>query len=81
MVNEDENEDSLRLELALAKEKRDLAAIRLAHSKHKMAMYYNKRVHPKYFKPGDHVMHRNEVNKAKGQGKLTPNCDGPYTIC
>ncbi|PWA46685.1 hypothetical protein CTI12_AA506180 [Artemisia annua] len=81
MLNEDENEDSLRLNLALAEEKRDLAAIRLAHSKNKMAKCYNKCVRPESFKPDNHVMHRNEVSKAAGQGKLTPNWEGPYIIC
>ncbi|PWA70303.1 hypothetical protein CTI12_AA288280 [Artemisia annua] len=80
MVNEDENEDSLRLDLALAKEKRDLAAIRLTYSKNKMAKYYNKSVRPVSFKPGDHIMRRNEVSKTAGQGKLAPNWEGPYVI-
>ncbi|PWA86890.1 hypothetical protein CTI12_AA135950 [Artemisia annua] len=80
MVNEDENEDSLRLDLALVEEKRDLVAIRLIHSKNKMAKYYNKRVHREYFKPGDHVMRINEVRKVAGQGKLAPNWKGPYII-
>lgn len=80
MVNDDENEDSLRLDLALANEKRDIAAICLSHSKNKMAKYYNKRVHPISFKPGDHVMRINEVSKAAGQGKLALNWEGSYII-
>ncbi|PWA45848.1 hypothetical protein CTI12_AA501430 [Artemisia annua] len=45
-----------------------------------MANYYNKRVCPKSFKPGNHVIRRNEVSKAVGQGKLAPKWEGPYTI-
>lgn len=56
MVNGDENKESLKLDVALAKEKCDLAVIRLAHSIKKMAKYYNKRVRPESFKLGDHVM-------------------------
>ncbi|PWA53689.1 hypothetical protein CTI12_AA440960 [Artemisia annua] len=78
MVNEDENEDSLKLDLSLAKEKRNLAAIHLAHSKNKMAKYYNKCVRLETFKSGDHVMHINELSKAAGQGKLTPSWEGPH---
>ncbi|PWA66339.1 hypothetical protein CTI12_AA328080 [Artemisia annua] len=68
------------LDLALAEEKRELAVICLAHLKNKMANYYNKRIRPVSFKPGDHVMSINEVSKAAGQGKLTPNWEGPYII-
>ncbi|PWA62681.1 rve domain-containing protein [Artemisia annua] len=80
MVNEDENKDSLRLDLALAEEKHDLAAIRLAHSKNKMEKYYKKRVRLVSFKPSDHVMHRNKVSEAGCQGKLAPNWEGLYII-
>ncbi|GKD12203.1 reverse transcriptase domain-containing protein [Tanacetum coccineum] len=56
MVIEDENEDSRRLDISLAKEKRNLATILLAHFKHKMDKYYNKQVYLVPFKPGNHVM-------------------------
>ncbi|GJV23473.1 hypothetical protein Tco_1376168 [Tanacetum coccineum] len=65
MVSNDENEDFHRLDLAVAEEKRDLATIRLAHSK-QLAKYYNKRVRPLSFKPEDHIIRKNKDSKAVG---------------
>ncbi|PWA49239.1 hypothetical protein CTI12_AA371710 [Artemisia annua] len=79
MVNQEDNEEALRLNLTLTEEKRDLTAIRYAHSKHKKAKYYNTHVRPVSFKPGDHVR-KNEANKAASQGKMSPNWEGPYVI-
>lgn len=80
MVSQEANEEALRLNLILAEEKRDLASIRLVHSKHKMSKYYNMRIRPVTFKPSDHVLRRNEKSKAPSQGKLCPNWEGPYDI-
>ncbi|PWA53069.1 reverse transcriptase domain-containing protein [Artemisia annua] len=73
MVNAYKNKDSLKLDLALAEEKCNLATIHLGHFKNKMEKYYKKCVRSVTFQPSDHVMRRNEVSKAASQGKLAPN--------
>ncbi|GJX26799.1 reverse transcriptase domain-containing protein [Tanacetum coccineum] len=76
IVKDDENQDSLRLDLALAEQKCNPVTIRLEHSKDKMTRHYNKRVRPVSFKLSDHVMRKNKASKVTGQRKLAPNCEG-----
>ncbi|GJW79666.1 hypothetical protein Tco_0143641 [Tanacetum coccineum] len=45
-----------------------------------MAKYYNKWVHLVSYKPGDHVLRKNEASKVACQGKLAPNWEGPYIV-
>ncbi|GJY39789.1 reverse transcriptase domain-containing protein [Tanacetum coccineum] len=72
MINQEENKEALRLNINLSEEKRDNATIQIAHSKHRMAKYYNRKVRPVSFKPRDHVLKKNEVSKAAGTGKTNP---------
>ncbi|PWA92526.1 reverse transcriptase domain-containing protein [Artemisia annua] len=76
MVDQEANEKVLRLNLELVVEKRDRVAIKIAHSKQKMAMYYNKKVHP----VRDHVLKKNEASKATCSGKMSPTWEGSYTV-
>nr|GEV14137.1 reverse transcriptase domain-containing protein [Tanacetum cinerariifolium] len=63
------NNEELRLNLDLLKERRECAAIREAKAKLKMTKYYNTRVHGVTFRPGDSVYHSNEASQAMDGGK------------
>ena len=64
----------------LVEERREIALIKQAESKRQMAKYYNKRVHPMSFKPGDYVWRKNEASRVEDLGKLGPNWEGPYKV-
>ncbi|GKD87712.1 reverse transcriptase domain-containing protein [Tanacetum coccineum] len=74
------NEEEQRLNLDLLQEKREAAAIREAKYKTKMEQYYNKRVRPAGFRPGEFVYRRNEASRMENEGKLGPNWEGPYRV-
>ncbi|GJX94880.1 hypothetical protein Tco_0349466 [Tanacetum coccineum] len=61
-------------------ERREAAAIREARYKSKMEQYYNKKVRPAGFKPGEFVYRRNEASRVEDQGKLGPKWEGPYRV-
>ncbi|GJT69831.1 reverse transcriptase domain-containing protein [Tanacetum coccineum] len=61
-------------------ERREAAAVREARYKTKMEQYYNKKVRPAGFKPGEFVFPRNEASMVKDQGKLGPKWEGPYRV-
>nr|XP_027102165.1 uncharacterized protein LOC113723098 [Coffea arabica] len=71
-----DNEDELRLNLDLLEGRREEAAILLTL----VARYYNARVRPLSFKPGDLVLRKNSVSRLQGTGKLDPNWEGPYVV-
>ncbi|GJZ53075.1 reverse transcriptase domain-containing protein [Tanacetum coccineum] len=74
------NDDEIRLNLDLLKERRERAAIRKAKAKLKMMRYYNARVRGVTFKPGDYVYRSNEESYAMDGGKLGPKWEGPYEV-
>ncbi|GJS30950.1 reverse transcriptase domain-containing protein [Tanacetum coccineum] len=74
------NEEEMRLNLDLLQERRETAAVREARYKTKMEQYYNKKVHPAGFKPGEFVLRRNEASRVEDQGKLGPKWEGPYRV-
>ena len=74
------NDEALRINLDLAEEKREVAAIEEAKSKAKMEKYYNAKVRGTSFKPGDFVYRSNEANHAEDGGKLGPKWEGPYEV-
>ncbi|GJZ77838.1 reverse transcriptase domain-containing protein [Tanacetum coccineum] len=80
MIREDYNEEEMRLNLDLLQERREAAAIREAKYKTKMEQYYNKKVRPAGFRPGEFVYRRNEASRVEDQGKLGPKWEGPYRI-
>ncbi|GJU39558.1 reverse transcriptase domain-containing protein [Tanacetum coccineum] len=61
-------------------ERREAAAIREARYKSKMEQYYNKKVRPAGFRPGEFVYRRNEASRVEDQGKLGPKWEGPYRV-
>nr|GEW61958.1 reverse transcriptase domain-containing protein [Tanacetum cinerariifolium] len=74
------NDEELRLNLNLLKERRERAAICEAKAKSKMTKYYNARVRGVAFKPGDFVYRNNDASHAVAGGKLGPKWEGPYEV-
>ena len=52
----------------------------MASYRQKVARYYNAKVRPKSFRPGDLILKKAEVSKPQDQEKLSPNWEGPYKI-
>ena len=52
----------------------------MASYRQRVARYYNAKVRPKLFRPGDLVLRKAEVSKPLDQGKLAPNWEGPYKV-
>ncbi|XP_056694879.1 uncharacterized protein [Spinacia oleracea] len=78
---EDKNDQLLRQELDFLPEIRLRAEIRSAAYKQRISNAYNKRVKHRQLEVGDLVLRRTAATgKAKVQGKLTPNWEGPYQI-
>ncbi|GJS24961.1 reverse transcriptase domain-containing protein [Tanacetum coccineum] len=80
MIREEYNEEEMRLNLDLLHERRETTAVREARYKTKMEQYYNKKVRPAGFRPGEFVFRRNEASKVEDQGKLGPKWEGPYRV-
>ncbi|GJZ73958.1 reverse transcriptase domain-containing protein [Tanacetum coccineum] len=80
MIREEFNEEEQRLNLDLLQERREAAAVREARYKSKMEQYYNKKVRPAGFRPGEFVYRRNEASRVEDQGKLGPKWEGPYRV-
>ena len=78
---EEHNDEALRLNLELLDEKREQVQRRTEEYQRKTARYYNQKVKPMRYMPGDLVLkkllpaRRNPVH-----GKLGPNWKGPYII-
>ncbi|GJR52631.1 reverse transcriptase domain-containing protein [Tanacetum coccineum] len=75
MIREGYNEEEMRLNLDLLQEKREADAVREAKYKTKIKQYYNKKVRPASFRPGEFMFRRNNVSGVEDQGKL-----GPYRV-
>nr|GEV69598.1 reverse transcriptase domain-containing protein [Tanacetum cinerariifolium] len=69
MIRESYNKEEMRLNLDLLQEKREAAAIREAKYMKKMEQYYNRRVFPVGFRPGEFVFRRNKASRVEDQGK------------
>ena len=58
-----------------------MAMVRNAEYKRRMAKYYNSRVKPRSFQPGDLVLKKVILaTKDSREGTLGPNWEGPYLI-
>ncbi|GJX19691.1 reverse transcriptase domain-containing protein [Tanacetum coccineum] len=73
MIREEFNDEEQRLNLDLLQERREAAAIREARYKSKMEQYYNKKVRPAGFRPGEFVYRRNEARLSEDQGSWDPS--------
>ena len=78
---ESKNEGSVIKELDTSDELREAVAIRLTSNQRRLANFYNKRVRPWVFQPGDLVLRRVFENTADPTtGKFQPNWEGPYIV-
>ena len=75
-----ENDEALRVNLDLAEERREAAAIEEARSKAKMEKYYNAKVRGTSFKPGDFVYRCNDASRVEDTVKLGRKWEGPYQV-
>ncbi|XP_071728231.1 uncharacterized protein [Rutidosis leptorrhynchoides] len=71
--SEGENDERLLANLNYAEERREMAAIREAANKQRIAKYYDKRVRARTYKVGDLVWRDNQASRAQNTGKLGPN--------
>ena len=81
LANIEHNEEVLRLNLNLLEEKREQVLKRMENYHRKTARYYDQRVKPRSYKPGDLVLKKLlPARKDPAHGKLGPNWEGPYII-
>ncbi|XP_071729256.1 uncharacterized protein [Rutidosis leptorrhynchoides] len=78
--SEGENDKSLRTNLNYAEECREMAAIRKATKKQRIAKYYDERLRARTYKVGDLVWRDNQSSRAQNTRKLGPNWEGPYKV-
>ena len=81
LANIKHNEEALRLNLDLIEEKHEQVLQRVEDYHRKTARYYDQRVKPRSYKPGDLVLKKLlPTRKDPSHGKLGPNWEGPYII-
>ena len=79
--NTEHNEEILLLNLDLLEEKREQVLKRAKNYHRKTTKYYDQRVKPRSFKPGDLVLKKFlPARKNLTYGKLGPNWEGPYVV-
>ena len=75
------NDEALRLNLDLLDEKREQILKRTEDYQRKTARYYNQKVKPRSYMPGDLVLKKLlPARKNPAHGKLGPTWEGPYII-
>ena len=75
------NEEALRLNLDVLDEKRDLVQKRTEDYQRKTTKYYDQKVKPRSYKPGDQVLKKLlPTRKNPTHGKLGPDWEGPYIV-
>ena len=81
LASEEHNDEALRLNLELLDEKREQVQRRTEEYQRKTTMYYNQKVKPRSYIPGDLVLKKLlPARKNPAHGKLGPNWEGPYII-
>ena len=81
LASEEHNDEALRLNLDLLDEKREQVLRRIEDYQRKTARYYNQKVKPRSYMPGDLVLKKLlPARKNPAHGKLGPNWEGPYII-
>ena len=81
LANIEHNEEALRLNLDLLEEKSEQVLKRMEGYHRKTTRYYDQRVKPRSYKPGDLVLKKLLLaRKDPSHGKLGPNWEGPYII-
>ena len=75
------NDEALRLNLDLLDEKHEQVLRRTEDYQRKTARYYNRKVKPRSYMPGDLVLKKLlPARKNPAHGKLSPNWEGPYIV-
>ena len=75
------NDEALRLNLDLLDEKREQVLRRTEDYQRKITRYYNQKVKPISYMPGDLVLKKLlPARKNPAHGKLNPDWEGPYII-
>ena len=75
------NDEALHLNLDLLDEKREQVLKRTEDYQRKTTRYYNQKVKPRNYMPGDLVLKKLlPARKNPAHGKLGPNWEGPYII-
>ena len=75
------NDEALRLNLDLLDEMREQVLRRTEDYQRKTARYYNQKVKPRSYMPGDLVLKKLlPARKNTAHGKLGPNWEGPHII-
>ena len=81
LASEEHNDEALRLNLDLLDEKREQVLRRTEDYQRKTTRYYNQKVKPRSYMPGDLVLKKLlPVRKNPAHGKLGPNWEDPYII-
>ena len=81
LTNIKHNEEVLRLNLDLLEEKCEHVLKRMEDYHKKTTRYYDQRVKPMSYKPGDLVLKKLlPARKDRTHGKLGPNWEGPYIV-
>ena len=81
LYDEQTNDTKLREDLDLLPELRDRAAVLMANYQQRISRYYNKKVRPREYLPGDLVLRKAAISDPKARvGKLTHNWKGPYRV-
>ncbi|XP_071739301.1 uncharacterized protein [Rutidosis leptorrhynchoides] len=78
--NDESNVINLKENLDLLEEWREIAAIREASNKQKIAKYYKQRVKERTFRPSDYVWRNNNASRVEDTQKLGPDWEGLYVI-
>ena len=81
LASVEHNEEALRLNLDLLDEKHDQVLKCTEDYQRKMARYYDQKVKPRIYKPGDLILKKLlPARKNPTHGKLGPNWEGPYIV-
>ena len=81
LATEEQNDEALRLNLDLLDEKREQVLRRMEDYQRKTTRYYNQRVKPRSYMPGDLVLKKLlPARKNPAHRKMGPNLEGPYIV-
>ena len=81
LASVEHNEEALRLNLDLLDEKHEQVLKRTEDYQRKTIRYYDQKVKPRSYKPGDLVLKKLlPARKNPTHGKLGPNWEGPYIV-
>ena len=81
LASVEHNDEALRLNLDLLDEKREQVLKYTEDYQRKTARYYNQKVKPRNYKPGDLVLKKLlPARKNPAHGKLGPSWEGPYIV-